>query len=506
MQTVLRRTSHTKATVIITALTTLVFSIFIYHELDNLNKYTRYIAENGKSALFHEEYINQKISLHLSHSFSGKDTSTLTPARICQKQERNGDIYGLNLNDHAFQPLPGTLQTKNPNCNDWAGDVPDLLFFNKKIGSISSKYSFSNYTGYLFNNTRYYIDLKKNYIYINKIFDYRKYIFSNWLIKKRNNIDIRTSVHTIDIDENALDDLENGESIVSHIYNDGDTQGNIISLLMPVFSSGDIKGIIITDINISDLTTAFYTHDRPFLWKFITLYVKDNHAGKIIDFHQPSLKIFDVSHYQTSITKYYTLHIGIDMQYFIINNIWIFILYILATCLLCAYTKNHLIRQHLLARESITDAMTGLYNRRIFSSALEKTIASLTGKNIPITTIAIDSDGLKKINDTLGHHMGDYAIEILGQAILHSIRKADYGVRLGGDEFLIILMGNSLPEADAVIRRIIQRLCETDSHNIVKFSYGCYQLAPGDTLEHALRKADELLYQNKRRKNAQRNG
>ncbi|WP_332909428.1 diguanylate cyclase DgcJ [Shimwellia pseudoproteus] len=507
-KTVPESSAHTKSTIIIILITTLVFAIFINHELDNLNKYSRYIAENGKSALFHEEYINQKISLHLSRSFSAGEHKyahgPLSPAAICQRMEHTGNIYGLNLNGHTFPSLPGTLQTYDPDCKKWAADVPGLLFFNNQIGDTSSKYSFSNYTGYKFNNTRYYIDLKNNYIYIDKIVNTKEYTFNNWLIKNHDSIDIKQSAHTIDIDENALTDLEKGESIVSHIYRDGYTKNNIISLLTPIFTHGDIKGIILTDINIADLTTSFYTRDRPFLWKFLTLYVKDNNTGKIIKFHSPSFTLFNTGNSLASITKYYTLHIGIDVQYFIITNFWIFILYILSTYLLCEYTKYHQTRQQLLAQENITDAMTGLYNRKIFALTLNKLVPQLLKKQVPITALAIDCDGLKRINDTQGHHMGDYAIECIGQAIRQSIRKNDYGIRQGGDEFVILLIGHTYHEAQAVLSRIAEALRILDKQHIVAFSSGCYQLEASDTLEIALHKADARLYAHKRSNNTVR--
>ena len=62
--------------------------------------------------------------------------------------------------------------------------------------------------------------------------------------------------------------------------------------------------------------------------------------------------------------------------------------------------------------------------------------------------IAIDMDKLKLINDTLGHQEGDLAITLLAQAIKQSIRKSDYAIRLGGDEFCIILV-DSTPQIAA---------------------------------------------------------
>lgn len=96
--------------------------------------------------------------------------------------------------------------------------------------------------------------------------------------------------------------------------------------------------------------------------------------------------------------------------------------------------------------------------------------------------------------------MGDKAIQSLGMAIAQSIRKSDYGIRLGGDEFSLILIDYTLAKSWDVIARIQENLTTLDEEKLVAFSYGCYQLHPDDTLESALLKADDLLYQHKRNK------
>ncbi len=70
--------------------------------------------------------------------------------------------------------------------------------------------------------------------------------------------------------------------------------------------------------------------------------------------------------------------------------------------------------------------------------------------------IAIDMDKLKLINDTLGHQEGDLAITLLAQAIKQSIRKSDYAIRLGGDEFCIILV-DSTPQIAAQLPELVSK-------------------------------------------------
>lgn len=160
----------------------------------------------------------------------------------------------------------------------------------------------------------------------------------------------------------------------------------------------------------------------------------------------------------------------------------------------------------MLSKENITDSMTGLYNRKVLSPDLENRLNHLVKKRINISVVAIDLDGLKQINDTLGHKAGDKAITMLASAIRLSLRKSDYGIRLGGDEFCIILVNYTAAQREALVRRIKERLLQTDSSGWVKFSWGSYNMQNNDTLEHACHEADLSLYQDKQTRSKARKG
>ncbi|GKX39631.1 hypothetical protein SOASR014_33700 [Pectobacterium carotovorum subsp. carotovorum] len=86
---------------------------------------------------------------------------------------------------------------------------------------------------------------------------------------------------------------------------------------------------------------------------------------------------------------------------------------------------------------------------------------------------------------------------ILRLALGNAIRKSDYGIRLGGDEFCLVLIDYSLTKSRDVIARAQEYLLTIDKEKLVAFSWGAHQLHQGDTLEVAMLKADELLYQHK---------
>ncbi|EPJ0597172.1 diguanylate cyclase DgcJ [Enterobacter roggenkampii] len=490
--------------IMIIVCTTSIFATLFAREVKDLKNYLGYIIENGRSALFHEEFTNQNIAYRLSRAFSKQMPSGLSAEKKtksqCQYVETVGEMKGFNLVTRTSILLEGSLQTRNPACEAWGLDVPALSVINIPETKASSKYSFSNYTGYVFDSTRYYIDLIHDYIYFNHPVNIFEYKFNNWLVDDAGRIKLAHRLGTIIIDDNALEDLNHGEKIVTHIYNDVYTKRNIISIINPVYMDGKIKGLLITDINIRELAISFITNDRPVLWKFLSLYVTDNITKDDIIFHEPVINWIQPLDYKQKITQYYTISVKLDAIYVLIYTFWLVLLYILSTGLLLNYARKQFVRQKLLSQENITDGLTGLFNRKVITPELNQKIRSLVDRAIPVTVIAIDCDGLKRINDTLGHHMGDKAIQSLGIALAQSIRKSDYGLRLGGDEFCLILIDNNIDRTRDMIARINGYLQTIDAEKMVVFSWGSYQMSKGDTLEVAMLKADALLYKHKRTK------
>ena len=122
-----------------------------------------------------------------------------------------------------------------------------------------------------------------------------------------------------------------------------------------------------------------------------------------------------------------------------------------------------------VSKENISDTMTGLYNRKILTPMLESRLQRLTAQGVNVVTMALDCDGLKR-STIPGHNAGDEAIILLAQAISASIRSSDYGVRLGGDEFFLILIDYPEAEAENIPARIRQYLAIHDHQQRVDFS------------------------------------
>lgn len=97
---------------------------------------------------------------------------------------------------------------------------------------------------------------------------------------------------------------------------------------------------------------------------------------------------------------------------------------------------------------AVTDALTGLYNRRYFEKLLPQELERAQRGGLPVSILLIDADNFKKVNDTFGHPMGDRVLATIGQTIKKSLRTVDFAFRYGGEEFMVIL-----PEADLVSAR-----------------------------------------------------
>jgi diguanylate cyclase (GGDEF)-like protein len=150
----------------------------------------------------------------------------------------------------------------------------------------------------------------------------------------------------------------------------------------------------------------------------------------------------------------------------------------------------------LLEHRSVTDPLTGLFNRYHFDATMSREIARCRRYNVPLSLLLVDVDRLKLMNDRWGHHAGDQALGRVAVAIQKSLRGTDIAARLGGDEFGIILPDTDAVAALIVATRIRRNLVENAS-TMVTVSGGLVEL-PRDAEEVApaqlMLVADHALY------------
>jgi diguanylate cyclase (GGDEF)-like protein len=111
-----------------------------------------------------------------------------------------------------------------------------------------------------------------------------------------------------------------------------------------------------------------------------------------------------------------------------------------------------------LHRLSVTDALTGLFNRRALNGRLRDEYNRARRYSTPLSLLLVDVDGLKQVNDRLGHDAGDGAIRSVAEALRTTLRETDIGGRWGGDEFLIIAPNTISAAAYTLAERLRSRL------------------------------------------------
>lgn len=160
------------------------------------------------------------------------------------------------------------------------------------------------------------------------------------------------------------------------------------------------------------------------------------------------------------------------------------------------------VRESELAHRAATDALTGALNRAAFRDAAEA--AMQDAGPAPLSLIALDLDVFKEVNDRHGHGAGDRALVHLVSVLRAGLRDADVIGRIGGDEFLVLLPGTDLDQADVVAARLRESLrrsalaLDDGTTLLLSMSCGTAQHAPGLRFEDVVHGADMALYRAKR--------
>ena len=155
---------------------------------------------------------------------------------------------------------------------------------------------------------------------------------------------------------------------------------------------------------------------------------------------------------------------------------------------------------------SLSDDLTGLYNRRGFYTIVSEYLKLARRESYPVFLLFLDLDDLKAINDNWGHHQGDKALKDLTHVINTTFRSSDVKARMGGDEFALFPIGKSDLYVEKVLERFQNNLQKFNRGNQapynISISYGISRWDPDKpiSLDTLLKEADKKMYIHKRRK------
>jgi diguanylate cyclase (GGDEF)-like protein/PAS domain S-box-containing protein len=145
---------------------------------------------------------------------------------------------------------------------------------------------------------------------------------------------------------------------------------------------------------------------------------------------------------------------------------------------------------------SFHDQLTGLYNRRFFEEEMERIDKK---RNLPLTIVYADVNGLKTINDAFGHDRGDQLIQMVADILKKACRADDIIARVGGDEFIVLLPHTDTLAASSLVSRIKEKLDKAtimDIHISVSFGWNT-KIDESQAAPDVLKIAENLMYQKK---------
>ena len=155
-----------------------------------------------------------------------------------------------------------------------------------------------------------------------------------------------------------------------------------------------------------------------------------------------------------------------------------------------------------IRKESLTDPLTGIANRKAFDTELEQAIASARANNEPLCLVMCDIDKFKVFNDTWGHQTGDQVLRLVAHCLSENVKGRDTAARYGGEEFAVILRQTGRDSAMVLANQIrstveSKKLVKKSTGDIlgtITVSGGIAELTADDSVATLIQRADDCLY------------
>ena len=188
------------------------------------------------------------------------------------------------------------------------------------------------------------------------------------------------------------------------------------------------------------------------------------------------------------------------LEFYLANGITVTLLFTFATLRQrVSELQASLAKMERLAHQ---DALTGLPNRRQLETDLKSEFAKTdrAGRHAaPLSVVIFDADNFKRVNDSYGHDVGDYALRMIAALLSEELREGDRFGRWGGEEFLVVAPQTDLKSALNLAERLRYALAAHTFHTLgtLTASFGVASFRPGDTPETLIKRADDALYESK---------
>jgi diguanylate cyclase (GGDEF)-like protein len=154
-----------------------------------------------------------------------------------------------------------------------------------------------------------------------------------------------------------------------------------------------------------------------------------------------------------------------------------------------------------LGRLAHHDPLTGLLNRRGFDDHMASLVASAHRRLAPLSLLLLDIDHFKQVNDRFGHGAGDVVLQTIGALLRQRLREMDLVVRIGGEEFVVVLADTGSLGATDVAQALFEAVRRTPMPSVghITISWGVATLQEqGETVDALIERADAAMYAAKR--------